>query len=366
MQIRFEDYGRENKPFLKQILFNITRVSNLKSEYEHEKYVQEFEHEFANYNKSQYAIGVNSGTTALQLALKASDIEEGDEVIVPSYTYIATALAISNLGAKPVFVDIKRDTLTINPDEIEKKITKKTKGMIPVHIHGNPCDMEKIKKIAKKNNLKIIEDASHAHGAEYKGIKVGNFGIGCFSNHSSKILSGVGNSGLITTNDINIYTSIKRMIKVTNEPDLNISKRTPCNMNALQAAILKAKLPYLNELINKRIKNASLYIKNLSGLVKFQKEEKNSKHVYRDFAILVKNREKLMRYLEDAGIETKIRYRIPLHLTKYYKKLGYKKGDLPVTDEIFKKLLWLPIPYSLSKKEINYTCDKICKFYQHI
>lgn len=359
MKIYFEDYRKENKPFLEKILSNVVKVIELKSEYEHEKYIQEFEQEFAKYNNSKYAVGVNSGTTALELALRASGIKEGDEVIIPSYTYIATALAVSNLGVVPIFVDVKEDTFTIDPAKIERNITKRTKAIIPVHIHGNPCDMEEIIEITKKYNLTVIEDASHAHGAEYKGKKVGNFGIGCFSSHTSKNLSGIGNSGLITVNDIKTYQSIRKMIEVTNDPDLKLCKRTPCKINVLQAAVLKTKLTYLDKLNCKRRSNASIYIQNLPKTIKFQREEKNSKHVYRDFVILIKKREEFMCYLEKNQIEAKVRYKIPLHLTKYYENLAYKKGDLTITEKIFNEVLWMPISYAISGKEIRQICNLV-------
>jgi dTDP-4-amino-4,6-dideoxygalactose transaminase len=361
MQIYFEDYKQENKLFFEKTIFNLSGVMKLRSEYEHEKYIEDFEKEFAKYNKSRYVIAVNSGTTALELSLNASGIKEGDEVIVPSYTYIATALAVSNTGARPVFTDIEEDTLTINPNEIKKNLTRKTKAIMLVHIHGNPCNMEEIMKIARKYNLAIIEDASHAHGAEYKGIKVGNFGIGCFSNHTTKNFSGIGNSGLISTNDARIYESIKKMIEVKNDPSLKISKRTPCRMDILQAAVLKTKLPYLEEINKKRRDNAFAYIERLPKSLLFQREGKNSKHVYRDFVILSKNREELRSNLEWAGIETRVRYAMPLHLIEYYKIPGSKKLDLPVTEKIFNKLLWLPISHTLSEGQVNYISDKICE-----
>jgi len=357
--IPYKDYQKENEIFSKKITNNIEEVIKLKSEYKHEKYIENFEKEFAEYNHSKYAIAVNSGTTALQIALKASGIKKDDEVILPAYTYISTALAVSNVGAKPGFIDIKKDTLTIDPEKIRVNVSNKTKAIIPVHIHGNPCDMEGILEVAKKYNLKIIEDASHAHGAEYSNKKVGNFGIGCFSCHTTKNLAGIGNSGLITTNDKRLYEIIKKMVEVKNNPDLNLSKRTPCKINAIQASILKAKLPYLDKIITRKRNNACSYIKNLPKYIEYQKEEKDSKHVYRDFVIITEKREKLANYLEQNGVETKIRYKTPLHLTGYYKYLGCKRGDFQVTEEICKKTLCLPISYSLSKKDIEYICSKI-------
>ena len=258
MSIHFENYEKENRFFREKIRNNIEAVLQLKSEHEHKRYIECLKKEFKEYNRSKYVIAVNSGTTALELALKASGVKENDEVILPSYTYISTALAISNLGALPVFVDIKEDAFTLDSKKIEEKLTKQTKVIIPVHIHGNPCDMDEIVKIAKKNNLTIVEDCSHAHGAEYKNRKVGNFGIGCFSCHTTKILSGIGNSGLITINEKEVYEKIKKMICLKNDPDLTLSKRTPCTMDAIQAAILKAKLPYLDKLIKKKREIANL------------------------------------------------------------------------------------------------------------
>lgn len=358
-QILFEDYGRENKPFLRGILSNIARVANFKDEFEHEEYIRGFELEFARFNGSRYAVGVNSGTTALELSLKALGISDGDEVIVPAYTYIATALAVSNTGAVPIFADIDEHTLTLDTKTIEKKITGKTKAVIPVHIHGNPCDMEGILKAAKKHGLKIIEDASHAHGAEYRNVKVGNFGVGCFSNHNSKVLSGMGNSGVITTNDANIYRSLKMMLASGDGPKGTLSKRSPCAMDAVQAAVLIAKLPCLEELADRRRKIASLYAECFSGSIGIQKEENRSRHVYRDFIILSPKRQAIRNRLQQDRIETKIRYRAPAHLLAYYGSSGYKKGDLPVTERTIDTALCLPISPFLSGEEVKYICAKV-------
>lgn len=355
----FNNYEKENTFFKKQIESNIKAVIRLRSEYEHNKYIDSFENEFAKYNNSKYVIAVNSGTTALELALKASGIKKNDEVILPSYTYISTALAISNLGGIPVFVDIKKDTLTLDPKKIEGRITKKTKAIIPVHMHGNPCEMDKIVTISNKNKISIVEDCSHAHGAEYSRKKVGNFGIGCFSCHTSKILSGIGNSGLITLNDRKTYELIKKMIYIKNDPDLVLGQRTPCTMDTIQAAILKAKLPYLDKMIKRKRRIAYSYIKSLPRDIEHQKEENQSKHVYRDFVILTENRDALSQYLRTAGIETKVRYTTPLHLTQYYKNLSFNKTDFPATNKVFDHLLWLPISYVMSDKKSSHICNTI-------
>ncbi|PIQ88743.1 MAG: transcriptional regulator [Candidatus Omnitrophica bacterium CG11_big_fil_rev_8_21_14_0_20_42_13] len=358
----FEDYSQENDFFITKIIRNIEKVLELKSEHEHEKYIESFEKAFAEYNGSKYAIAVNSGTAALELALKASGIKENDEVILPSYTYISSALAVSNIGAIPKFVDIKHATLTIDPYKIQENINNKTKALMPVHIHGNPCEIDKIMEIARKNSLAVIEDCSHAHGAEYGNKKVGNFGIGCFSCHSSKIFSGMGNSGLITINNAKIYDTIKKMTYVKNNPELILSKRTPCKIDVMQTAILGAKLPYLEKIISRRRKIAYEYMKNMPTDIFYQKEEKKSRHVYRDFIILSKNREKIKARLHENSIQAKIRYNFPLHLTEYYRYLGYKDGDLPVVEKVLKKALWLPISYAMPERKIAYICDLITKY----
>ena len=362
MEIKLNDFERENRVFGKKILLNISVALRLGAEYEYEQYIRQFETNFADFNRSKFVIAVNSGTTALELALQCYGIKKGDEVILPSYTYISTALAVSNLGARPVFVDIKADTLTIDPAKIKRSLTKKTKAIIAVHVHGNPCDMAEIKKISQKDCLALIEDASHAHGAEYKGIKVGNFGIGCFSCYVNKIFGVPGNAGLITVNDENTYKAIRRTIDVKDDPPLSLCKRTPCRIGLFEAAFLKAKLPYLGKIIDKRRAIAKRYVQNMPGFLGFQKTEKDGLSVYRDFVIQTKNRGKLIDYLKIHHIETKVRYGLPLHLTKYYKHLGYVKGAMPVAESIAQNSLSLPISASLTEDQIGYLCEIINRY----
>ena len=363
MQLNYKDYSRENLPFTGEILKNIKEVLALKSEYEHEKYISAFEQEFASYNKSRYAIALNSGTTALELALRSCGVQRNDEVILPSYTYIATGLAVSNIGAEPVFADIKDDTLTIDPGNIKKKITKKTKAIIAVHIHGNPADMQGIVKIAGEYSLNIIEDCSHAHGAQYKGKKTGNFGIGCFSCHTDKNLGAIGNAGILTTNDKKIYERLIRMTRVQDEPDIGLSNRTPCRMDALQAAILRAKLIHLDTMIEKKRQIAQIYRSKLCDEIVLQKQEKNSKLVYRDFAVVAGSAQQLYDHLKKNLIQAKKGY-LPLHLTSYYRTLLKNKlNPLPVTERIYKNILWLPLSFSLTAKEAEFICRKINLFF---
>jgi len=358
--IYFDNFNAENREFLEEIIRNLAHAAKLRSEGDYRKYIENTEEEFARFNGSRFAIGVNSGTTALELALLSCGISPDDEVIIPSYTYIATGLAVSDLGAKPVFADIQEDTLNISPRSILKNITKKTKAIIAVHIHGNPCEIDEIIRIAKAHRIFLIEDSSHAHGAEYKGKKVGNFGIGCYSNHSSKVLAGIGNSGFITTNDAAIHEKIQDLINVTNDPLKNISRRTPCRMDVLQAAVLKAKIKAIDCLIARRRKIASIYQNRLKGLAQLQKEQENAKHVYRDFVVMVKKREAAKKFLEKQHVETKIRYLKPLHATRYYS--ASRKIQLPITEAVADRLLWLPISPCLKENEAQTVIEGLVSF----
>ena len=353
MKIPYQNLNKLNRAIIKSIWNNINEVLDFKSEFDHHRYVSCFEENFAEYNGSKHALAVNSGTTALELALKGCGIGEGDEVILPSYTYIASALAVTNLNAVPVFVDIKKKMLTISPDEIEKNITKKTKAIVAVHIHGNPCEMDRICQIALQNNLKLIEDCSHAHGAEYKKIKVGNFGIGCFSCYSSKFFSGLGNSGILTSNNDQLHQYLKELIYVKNDPNLELLSRTPCKMDAIQAAILNAKLPYLNSIIQRQRTLAGIYFHGLTNFLKFQTEEPLSKHVYRELPVYFSSRDKVKKLLEKNGIETRIRYPIPLHMTNYYKQHPSRISNLSVTEEIYDQILCLPTAAHISRMQVN-------------
>ncbi|MBU4116825.1 MAG: DegT/DnrJ/EryC1/StrS family aminotransferase [Nanoarchaeota archaeon] len=363
MEVPFQNYSIINKKLKKELLKEINLVLNLVDNSSHNEYIEKFEEFFGNYFGVKFALGVDSGTTALQLALIASGIKPGDEIILPCYTYIATALAISNIGAKPVFVDIKED-LTINPLLIEKAITDKTKAIIPVHIHGNLCDLASIFSICQKYNLKLIEDASQAHGAEYDGKKIGCLGIGCFSMHTSKTLGGVGDAGIILLNDERIYKKMKKLISLENNTqELLFSKRTPCKIDAIQAAIIKVKLNYLSQFNKRKHEIAKLYNMFLN-CCKVKKMEliKNSYAVYRDYCIRVDTPEKLKKFLDVFGIKTKTGY-VPLHLIETFDYLGYNKGDFPVSEELSKQILCLPCFIGLNDKQIEHVCDKINEFH---
>jgi len=326
--------------------------------------VEKFEEEFANFCNAKYAIGVSSGTDALFLALKAINIQKGDEVITVPNTFIATTEAITMVGGKIKFVDINRDTYNIDVTKIEAAITKRTKAIIPVHLFGQPADMDPILEIAKKYNLKVIEDAAQAHGAEYKGKKVGSLGdLACFSFYPGKNLGAYGDAGAVVTNDPEIAQKIAMLrnhgrIKKYEHDFEGYNSR----LDAIQAAVLRVKLKYINSWNKARRKHADLYKELLQNdNVILPIEDKNSKHVYHIFAIRVKNRDRLLNKLKNAGIGVGIHYPIPLHLQPAYRYLGYKAGDFPETERCSSELLSLPMFPELSEKEIKLIVNMIKK-----
>ncbi len=326
--------------------------------------VKEFEERIANYCGTRYAIGVNSGTDALFLVMKALNIGEGDEVITVPNSFLATTSTIIAVGAKPIFVDV-RDDLNINPELIEEKITPKTKAILPVHLTGKPADMAAIMDIAQRHNLYVIEDAAQAIGAEYRGKRVGVFGIAnCFSMHPLKTLNACGDAGVITTNNETIYNELLHLrnigLKNRNEADTwGYNSR----LDTIQAAILNVKLNYLEDWIDKRRKNARYYIEHLKGYVELPGEEDYERCVYHTFIIQTDNRDRLQEYLLKNGIETKIHYPIPIHRQKAAVSLGYKKGDFPKAEMQANRILSLPIYQELSQSDMEYMVNIITGFY---
>ena len=311
-----------------------------------------FEREFANYLGSSYFCGVNSGTDALIFALKALNVQNGDEVIVPAFSFIATALAVTAVGAKPVFVDIDSETYNIDISQIEKKITKKTKVILPVHLYGSPCDMDKIMQIAKLHKLKVVEDACQAHGAEFNLKKVGTFGdIGVFSFYPGKNLGAYGDGGGLCTNDEKLY---KKFLSLRNygqgkkyfHDEFGLNSR----LDEIQAAVLRVKLKYLDKWNLERNNLAKIYKENLN--FKTQKILSNTKSAYHIFAIEVPEREKIIDDLEKEGIQTLIHYPLPMHLQRCYNYLEYAKGDFPNAEKIAVNVLSLPLYPELKKESL--------------
>lgn len=330
-------------------------------------YVEDFEQHFAYIHGSKYCVGVNSGTSALHLTLWALGIGPGDEVIVPTFTFIATAEAVNLTGATPVFVDSEDITFNLDPEKIEKVVSKKTKAVILVHLYGQPAQIEKINKICKKFNLYLIEDCAQAHLSCYKGKPVGNFGIcGCFSFYPSKNLGAFGEAGAVITQNKKLFVKMSALRNHgSTKKYLHNYIGHNYRMEGLQGAILNIKLEYLSKWNNKRREIAKLYnnyLKSITGLT-IPQLLPQTLHSYHQYIILTKKRDQLKKYLLKYGIETAIHYPLPCHLQKAYKYLGYKKGDFPKAESFSSEVLSLPMYPELKNDEVIYVANTIKKFY---
>lgn len=329
--------------------------------------VQRFEEEFANYCGVKYGVGVDSGSSALELGLRAFGIGDGDEVIVPANTFIATAAAVSFTGAKPVFVDVDPRTYNINVNEIEKAITSATKAIIPVHLYGLPADMNRILEIAQKANLIVLEDACQAHGAYYHGRPIGCFGhAAAFSFYPTKNLGGCGDGGMLVTNDFQIAEKVRAM-RNCGQKQKYIHEYHPSNhrLDTLQAAILRIKLRYLERWIEARRIYALFYshlLEDSHVIPPFEPPE--SRHVYHLFVIRTPKRDEIQAFLREKGIGTAIHYPIPLHLQPYYQSLAYKKGDFPVTEVLSGQILSLPMYPEMTVDQVCFVVDQITNFFR--
>jgi len=324
-----------------------------------------FEKAYAEYCGTQYCIGVGNGLDALMLSLKALGIGEGDEVIVPSNTYIATALAVTYVGAKPVFVEPRIETFNIDPEKIETAITGRTKAIMPVHLYGQACDMDPIMKLAKKHSLKVVEDCAQAHGATYKGKKVGTFGDAAgFSFYPGKNLGALGDAGAVVTNDKVLADKIRALGNYGSDYKYHhIYKGNNSRLDELQAAFLTAKLPHLDRMNAERRCIAERYLTEIKNpRVILPTVEQNMVPVWHIFGIRCSEREALERHLNDRGIGTNKHYPIPMHLQECYKNLGFKEGDFPIAEEISRTELSLPMYYGMTEKEIEYVVEAINAF----
>jgi dTDP-4-amino-4,6-dideoxygalactose transaminase len=333
-----------------------------------------FEREFAEYCGTRYAVGLNSGTDALFLGLLSLGIGRNDEVIVPAFTFIATALAVSHTHASPVFVDIDPNTYNINAQQIKKAITKKTRAIIPVHLFGQPADMDPIIKIANKYGLKVVEDAAQAHGAEYKstvhkirrsGCRVGSIGhIGCFSFYPTKNLGGFGDGGMVVTNNKGAYQQL-RVLRDSGRVShyQHVIKGYNSRLDALQAIVLRQKLKYLDKWNNLRRKKARIYTRLLKDnpYIICPYEAVYARHVYHIYALQVSQRDKILKHLRKKGIGALVHYPKPIHLQKAYQDLGYRRGDFPVAEKIARRIISLPMHPDLSPREIEYVARQILR-----
>jgi len=319
------------------------------------KHNKALEEELAEFTGAKYSVALNSGTDALHLALRALDIGEGDEVITVAFTFVATTEAIGIVGAKPVFVDIDADTFNIDPMKIEAAITSKTKAIMPVHLYGQPCNMDVIMDIAKRHNLYVIEDACQAIGAKYKGKMVGTFGdIGCFSFYPTKNLGAMGDGGLATTNCEKLRD---RMIALRNHggavryyhDEIGVNSR----LDEIQAAVLRVKLNYLNDWNTKRREHAYFYNELFAECSDIQtpKELDNTYCVYHQYTVKVPNRDEVHKMLQENGIGAMLYYPVPLHLQKVHEYLGIRKSSLPVTEKNTEMVISLPMFAEITEEE---------------
>jgi len=364
--IKFLDLKSQYKSIKSEINKEIRNTLN-KSNFVLGPEVEKFEKNFASAHGSKNGIAVNSGTSALHIALVAENIGRGDEVITVPMTFTATVASIIYTGAKPVFVDVDKKTCTIDVKKIEEKITKKTKAIIPVHLYGQPANMDPILAIAKKYDLIVIEDCAQAHLGKYKNKFVGNIGnYGCFSFYPGKNLGAYGEGGIVITNDKNKSEKIRMLRDWGQEGKYNhVMLGFNYRMDGIQGAILNVKLKYLNEWTNKRRIIAKKYEKMLKkSNIEFCLESKLTKHVYHIFSIFHHDRDQLKNYLTKFGIQTGLHYPVPIHLQKAYRKFGIygRSGDFPVSEFIANNQLSLPIYPELNIKSLKVVVDKIKEF----
>ncbi len=325
--------------------------------------VSGFEEEFAKYVGAKHCIGVASGTDALMIALRAAGVGKGDEVITTANTASPTVMAIINAGAVPVLADCDSH-FNIDVSQIEKKITKRTKAILPVHLYGQPCDMDEIVEIAGKHSLKIVEDACQAHGAAYRGRKAGSFGLGCFSFYPTKNLGCYGDGGAIVTNDDSIAEKC-RMLRFYGQKNAvynSITEGYNSRLDELQAAVLRVKLRHLDKWNDMRAGNARLYNELLENVVEIPEVKEGRSHVYYLYVIKAENRDKLRDFLASKGIGTGIHYPFPIHKQPAFEGI---KGAFPAVEKNAKEILSLPMFPELEEKEIREVCKTLAGFFRY-
>lgn len=327
--------------------------------------VRTLESEIAKYCGRRYGVGVASGTDALILALKVAGVGQGHEVIVPSFTFIATADAVSALNAIPVFVDIDPETYTLDTKQVEQKITSRTKAIVPVHLYGQSADMDPILAIASNHGIRVVEDNAQALGASYKGRKTAGMGdLGCISFFPSKNLGAYGDGGMVVTDSEEMY---KHLVSVRSHGSTKkyFSEEQGWNsrLDELQAAILRAKLPYLDQWNQARAANAEKYNQALSGIpgVVTPRTASWGTHVFHQYTVRVPNRQQVAEKLKNAGVPTMVYYPYPIHLQPIYKEMGYREGQLPETERACREVVSLPIFPELTSEQIQYVAQQVAQ-----
>jgi len=370
--VPFIDLTGQFKRIEEEILFATKKVYE-KGRFILGEEVSAFEEEFSRYCGVRFGVGVDSGTNALYLALKAAGIGEGDEVITVAHSFIATALAISLTGARPLFVDIDSETYTMDPNALElflkqrkkKGGRQKIKAILPVHLYGHPAEMDAMMDIANRYHLAVIEDACQAHGAEYQGRKVGSFGLlSCFSFYPTKNLGGYGDGGMVVTNDKKLFEKLK-LLRCYGEKRKyeHVLKGGNNRLDEIQAAVLRVKLKYLDRWNEERRKKVVIYKRMLESTeVICPVEKKGIKHVYHLFVIRSKKRSALQAFLKEKEIQTLIHYPIPIHLQKAFRELGYRRGALPLTEQYAREVLSLPFFPEMTESKIEEVANEISYF----
>ncbi len=327
-----------------------------------------FESAYAKFNETKFCVGVASGLDALVLSLRTLKIGRGDEVLVPSNTFIATPFAVTHVGATPVFVEPNIDTYNITSQEIEKKITKKTRAILPVHLYGQACEMDKIMAVAKKYSLKVIEDNAQSHGATFKGKRTGGFGdINATSFYPGKNLGALGDGGAVTTNSRNLYESVNIFHNYgSSKKYFNEVVGYNSRLDSLQAAFLSIKLKDLVKKNTQRQVLAKIYMQELQNIgdIVLPKIAEHSTHVFHIFCIRTNKRDQLQKYLQSNGIQTIIHYPVPPHMQKAYSYLGYKKGELQIAETLARTSLSLPLYPTMPRENLLYIVKKIKDFYK--
>jgi dTDP-4-amino-4,6-dideoxygalactose transaminase len=365
MKVPYVDLAAQHAPIKSELLAAVSKVLD------HGQFilgdeVSEFERRFAELSGVPYAVGVNSGTDALILALKALGIGAGDEVITVPNSFVASAGCIALLGATPVFVDVGED-YNMDPDLLESAITPKTKAVLPVHLTGRPANMDPIMEVSNRHGLPVIEDAAQAVAAEYKGQRVGSIGtIGCFSLHPLKTLNACGDGGVLTTKDAGLYEDFKilRNIGLRTRDDFSVWSGNS-RLDTMQAAILLVKLDHFDQWTESRRENALAYQKLLEGIpqVKSPVDMPYEHSVYHTFVIQAERRDSLKAHLGEHGIGSSIHYPVPIHLQTGASSLGYQKGSFPVTEKQAESILSLPVYPELKQHQLEYVADCVRSFY---
>jgi len=366
LKVPLLDINAQYSPILDEIRAEIEKVFATHA-YNLGPQVKEFEEEIQRFCSVKHAIGCASGTDALLLALLSLNLGDGDEVITTPFTFFATVSSIHRVGAKPVFIDVKPDTYNINPNEIEKAITAKTKAIIVVHLFGQPAEMDRIMEIANKYNLKIIEDNAQGIGAKFDGKTAGTIGdIGTLSFYPSKNLGAMGDAGMCLTNNPDLAAKLFQLREHGENPQyyhkwVGLNSR----LDTIQAAVLLVKLRYLADWSEMRRQNARYYFENMSDIpqIKLPFIHKKAESIFNQFTIVAEKRDELKNYLISKNIGCAVYYPKTLHLQECFSYLNYKNGDFPISEELSKKVLSIPVYSELSQQQQNYVINSIRNFY---